>query len=643
MDRREFFNKKAGVVGAAVAGGLAFEASSSALSGPEKNKELDLKIKEEIEKFKQVFYENKSMPMLAKQEVIGGNGLNRHTYLHEYFKDNKARYIPDSVRLHIANLVNGLAAEESKYHNGLKSPVGAAGILQIMPRTYFDTEGHNNKHTWESVKKSMKEQVEFSFKYLDETVYRHLNESENAIPLEKVCAQFKLDKTESDVFSALVILNSYNAGAGNMVNIINKFCAAFPSSEELPKSFNHTGLGLFYILINTALDPTFSQKEPPSKSYGMHARNYVLKVLAATEVLNKELGTSYGINLNPNENKERESKISVAKIIGAGIVGIGTGLLTGMAIKQIPILETEERTANNNMSRKDFLVTTGILAGAGIIGGNIVPTIKSFNDSVSSEKEYAKIQGAEFPDGTVYNPDLVKNKLEAFYLEKRKILPNTNFNGSIADTYKKVDAEMPTTNYESSGFKTWFKDTEKKGHIKKYTSENQIVTAVEEGKLSQVVEVNDFWRCCNVKGGHVYDDLNHPSYLSLHPEGLQLLKKITQKFQDNLVAAGIDTLIWRIRPKIESLIRDAKVNNGSDLSPHQFGLGIDFPKKNAFDLIHMPDKTFMVIKESENESLYKTIEIIFMKTLQEISEQKNILLTSEVRPPHFHIAVKIAE
>ncbi len=220
------------------------------------------------------------------------------------------------------------------------------------------------------------------------------------------------------------------------------------------------------------------------------------------------------------------------------------------------------------------------------------------------------------------------------------LFPNENFGGDIDKTNEETKNKLPKRNYVSSGFKSWFKKNGDEGKITRYISEGQIVNAVEGGELTSIEEVNDLWRCFNVKGGHEYKGFNHPSYLALHPKAFAVLKDIALKFQQKIIDAGIDKSKWKIRPRIESLIRDKKMSNGSDYSAHEFGLAMDFPKKKAFDLIYIPDNTFMILDKKENKLLYKAVETLFMETLIDIDKDEKVLTTSESHPPHFHIATK---
>jgi hypothetical protein len=252
-----------------------------------------------------------------------------------------------------------------------------------------------------------------------------------------------------------------------------------------------------------------------------------------------------------------------------------------------------------------------------------------------------KNEGVNFPDGSIYHPKHVKDELKKFQeIPGNRVFPNENFGGNIEKTNEQTMDKMPVKNYVSSGFKKWFQENAENGKIKRYSSEKEIVNAVEDGHLVSIEEVNNMWRCFNVKGGHEYKEFNHPSYLALHPKAFGVLSDIAQIFQKKLLEAGIDSTKWKIRPKIESLIRDKRMANGSDLSPHEFGLGIDFAKKKAFDLMHVPDNTFMTLDKDNDELLYKAVETLFMQTLIDVNKNEGVIVTSESHPPHFHIATK---
>lgn len=623
IDRRRFLK----TFGAAAAGGLAYGIVDK-LKDTSVKEGLNSIIQKDIDVFKKVFRENKNLPIFAQKEVIDGAGFSRHTYVHEYFKSHKGEKMPDDIRTLIAKLIPGLAAEESKFDNSLVSPSGAFGIFQIMPNTYLDSTGIKKV---DEIKKSLTKQTAFCFEHLDEKVYKYLNESEQAVPLKKICEQFELDKKEGDIFSALVILNAYNAGQGNMMKIIKKFSEKYNSAKDLPENYNKTGLGLFYNLINTALKKKFTP------SYGKDARNYVLKILAGNEILNEKLGTSYGLEIGDEVHTLENEKSSSRKIVEAGAVGIGSGAIANIIINRENINKENEKITREAFLKK-IVKKAAILAGVGILGAKIPGIISRF----TKEEESDVLEGAIFPDGSVFHQKYVEEQLKRFHdSDNNSLFSKENFKGNIINKNENIMDGLPKKNYVSSGFKAWFQENVKRGKITRYSSERQIIEAKKNGKLSRVGEVNEFWRCQNVKGGHPYKGRNNPSYLALHPKALELLENLTETFQEKLSKAGLDKAIWKIRPKIESLVRDEKLSNGSDLSPHEFGLGIDFSKKRAFDLIYVPKNTFMVLDESKNSLLYKATEIIFMESLKEIDKNSEVIITSESHPPHFHVATKI--
>ncbi|MEN9338632.1 MAG: hypothetical protein RI945_357 [Candidatus Parcubacteria bacterium] len=353
-------------------------------------------------------------------------------------------------------------------------------------------------------------------------------------------------------------------------------------------------------------------------------------------------GLTFGLIDKPEDSKEGENTQKenlVKKTLGAGMIGIGAGMIANT------ILEQKKDGPTKKMGRMDFIKKTSkmgaLLAGAGIFGSKIPNIISSINSKKDNENEEMN-DGTRFPDGSVYHQKYVAGRLEKFYQkEGARMFPNENFDRNIEDTNKDTMEKLPTRNYTSSGFKNWFKENMEAGNIFRYSGEEQIKKAMRSGKLIPVNEVNEFWRCFNVKGGHKYKGRNNPSYLALHEKGLELLEKLTQIFQEKLREAGLDKSIWKIRPKIESLIRDEKLANGSDLSPHEFGLGIDFSKRRAFDLIYVPENTFMVIDEEKNNLLYKSVETLFMEALKDLDKSSKVIITSESHPPHFHIATKI--
>lgn len=639
---------------------------------------------EKIAKFKALYdrdpsYKKKggSVRELANREVNNSEGLNRREYATNFFESTETvmpqiiaknenadgsmralrrnwfenfETIPEGTRLSLAQLVTGQIAQESKFDNSAYNKSSKARTLwQIIPAVYRD-EAREDSNTMAAMTVSTK--VAF---YNYERIYTVLH---NGVEIRSAGidvpgfgedgfndfkAHFGLNESQWENFLALVMLNAYNTGERRMLEIMHWFRKNY-SLRELAETKDHTELGLFSLMTDLAFN------NPKFNGYREDSSQYVFASLGAGESLKErevldfsEIDTP-GTFIGDAVNKVGEQVTQIGIPIVAGVAAYGavrSDKRRKKNLERVDKIDTENEKVEpqpKGVSRRKFLLSSAAAGGAAAAGimtnRSEAPSSvwKWVSDVLNPPEKEARV---EFPDGTFYAPETVSQLIEQ---NEGRFFANRDFNG-VSRFRREADKALPRRNYTASGFLAWFVDQEEGEGLERYTKVSQIREAVSRGDLSKLEEVSDQWRAHNVKGGRGGVGRNNPDYLALRPEALVVLEEITEKFQQKIEEAGLESDTWHVRPKIESLIRD--VRGGSDYSPHQFGLGIDFPFNRAFDLVHVPSKNFTVLAQGDNNGLYSAVQGLFMETLKQVhDENKNVIVTRESNPPHIHLAVK---
>lgn len=150
----------------------------------------------------------------AQKTVIGDEESNRYEYVHKEIKfDND---VPAIVQTALREIVPGVCAQESKFHNGLVSEEGAVGIFQFMPWVW-EKYGKDPEDI-----KSLRTQVEVAGQLFSDIYREFLHHSE-----EEALAQARLqfDDKESFLLDFVVpsLTNSYNAGSARMGDAVNAY------------------------------------------------------------------------------------------------------------------------------------------------------------------------------------------------------------------------------------------------------------------------------------------------------------------------------------------------------------------------------------------------------------------------------------
>jgi hypothetical protein len=210
------------------------------------------------------------------KDVRDGDGLSRIEYLKEHLVFDAS--LPEEIQTELRFLAAGIAGEESRFRDGIKSSANAGGIFQFMPET-VDGLGYGHFVRYEGGKavalKSIPYtvQVEMLGKHLSniyKELYGHLDTSE----IDQIQQLFASEKDFNTFFLTPVMINAYNTGAGRMSKAIKEF--ATPDRVfEMHEKYNETvGYDLFHDLTEFA---EISNKGSLS-GYKIASASYTVKV-----------------------------------------------------------------------------------------------------------------------------------------------------------------------------------------------------------------------------------------------------------------------------------------------------------------------------------------------------------------------------
>lgn len=219
---------------------------------------------------------------LADKPVVGADSMSREEYIRSQvvFEEHPTwGSLPEATQDEIRRLLPALAVQESGYHNGLVSKNGAVGILQQIP----DAITHLSDYSVQEVQRSLKKQVEIAGRYFINARYVMFDSERFGIgesAKSELLSRHSQESFERD-FLPLVLVNGYNVGPAGMAREIREY---FEVPEH--KENDLTGAELYYDIINWSRET----KEVRGSSFGDDARNYVVKIAAAAEILeNPEL------------------------------------------------------------------------------------------------------------------------------------------------------------------------------------------------------------------------------------------------------------------------------------------------------------------------------------------------------------------
>lgn len=197
-------------------------------------------------------------------------GRNRMDYLREMFH---ADGVPEVAMQELKKQIVGLAFEESRFDSDRVSSAKARGILQIIQSTW-DEHAKDGEEI-----RSLVDQTRVAGELLSQT-YRHLIH-EAGEEMEAIKKEYFDDDEEQfeRYFLAPVLINSYNAGMGNMDNLVRWFTYQYPKKKQTIGIFDNkkmvSGQDVFLAMIEKYTE------SHPNSSYKKHACEYTLKVYAA--------------------------------------------------------------------------------------------------------------------------------------------------------------------------------------------------------------------------------------------------------------------------------------------------------------------------------------------------------------------------
>ncbi len=319
---------------------------------------------------------------------------NIHAFLHSYWVHTesvreKGRSIPTPVRLELARIVPGIAAEESAYDYTSSQNNGANGLMRIKTTT---AKGLDPKYQWnkgpkENDYKNVPVSAEVAFANF-ERVYTHIT---NEFDFHKTLStQSKLSKSKIDQFTAFVLAGAHNSGEGLMRNLLINFFKS-DHSESSP-------IELFNAMVNWG-----RSKQP---NWTAENSNFVFRSLAAAEVLDPE---RYGLSAKSLSSQIINSAADIASLAALGIAGAIAGeAATKTALDRNPA--TSPKSASklkiflkhvadrcksvitpppHDPRRRNLILGGTAAAIAGVAGGLTIENLLTLDEEAASGKENA--------------------------------------------------------------------------------------------------------------------------------------------------------------------------------------------------------------------------------------------------------------
>lgn len=203
------------------------------------------------------------------QETVGDRErLSRIDYIRKHvMEDVTDEQLPEEIRQELTFLIVGLPAQESSYENDVVSSAKAVGLAQILPKIH-------KSYGFDEVEiKYLKNVTVFLrefFKHLYDILW-----SEAGDALDFIRANyFDTPEEFNRQFMTLVMINAYQAGPGNMAEVLRWF-----SKQKVRPSFKHYD-------VYAAMASAAGVKGGPVPDYGKHSASYVKNVFAFAMLLN---------------------------------------------------------------------------------------------------------------------------------------------------------------------------------------------------------------------------------------------------------------------------------------------------------------------------------------------------------------------
>lgn len=435
-----------------------------------------------------------------------------------------------------------------------------------------------------------------------------------------------------------MLINAYNAGMGNMKNILSGFVENCDLNYVKKKSSNTTELGVFY-----ALTQYGKNKE---NSYKNDASNYVFRVLGSAKSLsNTDTDTDLKFSdIDFTENipaqkiaRENESSWLPEKIGGTlgaigGIAWMMRGKISDAVIQRQRNKKMEISSAvvpeNTKMNRRKFLewgasTTAALAIGATALtqcesensSGKKVQKKKSETDSLSNTPDWGlTLREKSKSSPYKYNSQMEKSLIQKFSQDKKQY---GDFLHPQDKNYRKL--EIGNRIY-GNVITPWIQKFSEEFHLKNYDTEQSIVEDIKNRHLVSLPEMDSpYYRirsAGNRKLRHKYGkkvtaESNHPDYMAVTPKTKKLLEEISQnvntEFRKQYKQANGSEFPenFTIRLLINSLTRDHEyqqkyLHNSSKNSSHTNGTGFDIGFN--FDLVDTDKGEFFRFSKTDKNS-----------------------------------------
>lgn len=212
----------------------------------------------------------------SQKPVVGAEEYTREEYVGSQMRfmdynpstgESTPSEMSDTVANELRRIMPGLCAQESKFNNDVESAAGAQGIFQFMPATWAEYGGApDDIH-------SLRTQVDIAGKHFA-SIYRRVIHHLGAEALETLRSRFDdEDAFERDLLVPLIV-NSYNAGSARVAEAARLYAAEATEWSS--------GKGIFLDIADFARTSNAGQY---LNAYGEHAREYVTRIYAQSNVL----------------------------------------------------------------------------------------------------------------------------------------------------------------------------------------------------------------------------------------------------------------------------------------------------------------------------------------------------------------------
>ena len=194
-----------------------------------------------------------------------------------------------NLRSSVEDLFIGIAIAESRLDESAVSSLGAFKWLQLMPTTWDSLALESES------KDSLEDNIAVAVRLVEQE-YRYLIQT-CSVELAHIQKVFFNNDTASfeEYFFTPLLMNAYNAGMGNIGNILKWFVKNFSTPESTIEAIGQsevlTDFDVFYLFTNKGysehidIDAPVTEDTPPARNYRQDASTYVAKAYAAWRAL----------------------------------------------------------------------------------------------------------------------------------------------------------------------------------------------------------------------------------------------------------------------------------------------------------------------------------------------------------------------